>query len=135
MSYITVPITEAVEGDEVYQGARWTPIKSARVTASGNVVITFENGGAHAMPLANAGAARREVVEVEVLCHVCEQWGTPIAGRCEYCDTTVRSGASMRTPRVSPVDPHGVGPCALHSAYAADYCPLCGTARVIGGTR
>lgn len=25
--------------------------------------------------------------------------------------------------------------CAEHPAYEADYCPVCGTARVIGGTR
>ena len=25
--------------------------------------------------------------------------------------------------------------CAQHPAYEPDYCPLCGTARVIGGNR
>lgn len=27
------------------------------------------------------------------------------------------------------------GRCSKHRAYDADYCPLCGTAREIGGTR
>lgn len=32
-------------------------------------------------------------------------------------------------------DPPRPPRCALHPAYEPDYCPLCGTARVIGGPR
>lgn len=36
-------------------------------------------------------------------------------------------------PRLSVVPDTKPGRCTAHPAYEADYCPLCGTATVIGG--
>lgn len=44
--------------------------------------------------------------------------GEPVPHHCSSCRTD--HGADLAS-----------GPCALHPAYFADYCPRCGTAQVI----
>lgn len=41
----------------------------------------------------------------------------------------------MRHLFLAPEAPEAPARCELHPAYEADYCPLCGTARVIGNDR
>ena len=57
----------------------------------------------------------------------------PTVKGCPNCGKVIKTNDCLDHYLVDLPAP--AGRCSTHPAYESDYCPACGTARVIGGTR